>query len=116
MSKVKKLINKPIIICIFLLFIILSYFKFYTVQVSFSNDPTVSIVKTKYIQWFDNSYRIDKDMLPYNWYDDYGFKILYADEMGHTLQYVHSFIIILWWIMLLYIGFNLIKIINRSLK
>ena len=116
MRKLKKLSDKRIIICIFVLFIILSYFKFYTVRVSFSNDPTVSIVKTQDIQWAGNTYRIDKDTLPYNWYDDYKFKILYADEMGDNLQYVHSFIIILWWIMLLYMGFNLIKKISRKLN
>lgn len=96
--------SKKILIGIFVItFTVLSYFKFYTLQVSFNNDPTVAIVRTKDIQLLSNTYKITNSNLPYNWYDDYGFKFLYADEMGHMWQKLHSFIIILWWIALIYI-------------
>lgn len=86
-----------------ILFTILSYVKFYTTQVSFSSDPTVAIVKTNNIQLLSNNYKISASDLPYNWYDNYGFKILHADEMGHIWQSIHSFVIILWWISLVYL-------------
>lgn len=109
--------NKLLIISLIIVFIILSYIKFFTLQVSFSNDPTISIVKTKDIQWGDNTYKIDKDSLPYNWYDDYGFKILKSDEMGYEWQYFHSFIITIWWAMLIsLVGFNTIKLIKKKMK
>lgn len=96
--------SKNILIGIFvIIFTILSYFKFYTIQVSFNNDPTVAIVSTKEIQLLSNTYKITNSNLPYNWYDDYGFKFLHADEMGHMWQKLHSFIIVLWWIGLVYI-------------
>lgn len=84
-------------------FTILSYVKFYTTQVSFSSDPTVAIVTTNNIQLLSNNYKISASDLPYNWYDNYGFKILKADEMGHIWQSIHSFVIILWWISLVYL-------------
>lgn len=107
--------KKVIIICIIIVFIILSYFKFYTVRVSFSHDPTVAIVKTENIQWFSNTYKIEKELISYNWYDDYGFEIIYADEMGNIWQTIHSIGIIIWWIMAIYIVFNLKKIIDKKL-
>lgn len=113
MSKLRNYFNKPLIVCMVVLFIILSYFKLYTVQVTFSNDPTVSIVKTHHIQWVDNTYRLEKDTLPYNWYDDYGFKILYADEMGHIWQTIHSFSIIIWWIILFFLVVSTIILIIK---
>jgi len=86
-----------------ILFTILSYVKFYTTQVSFSSDPTVAIVTTSNIQLLSNNYKISASDLPYNWYDNYGFKILKADETGHIWQSIHSFVIILWWISLVYL-------------
>jgi len=41
--------------------------------------------------------------LPNNWYDDYGFEIVFADEMAlgaSPNQSIHSFAVTLWWIML----------------
>lgn len=109
--------NKLVTVYLVVVFIILSYIKFFTLQVSFSNDPTVAIVKTQSIQWGNNTYKIDKDVLPYNWYDDYGFKILKADEMGYGWQYFHSFMITIWWIMLIsLVEFNTIKLIKKKLK
>lgn len=112
----KKIINsKKILTTIFvIIFTMLSYFKFYTIQVSFNNDPTVAIVRTKDIQLLNNTYKITSSNLPYNWYDDYGFKFLHADEMGHMWQKLHSFIIMLWWIGLLYIlVIGIITVIQR---
>ncbi|WP_195951402.1 hypothetical protein [Clostridium saudiense] len=43
LGKSSKLLN----ICLIVVFILLSYIKFFTLKVSFSNDPTVAIVKTK---------------------------------------------------------------------
>ena len=64
-----------------------------------------------------NTYKIDKDSLPYNWYDDYGFKILKSDEMGYEWQCVHSFMITIWWIMLFFlVEFNVIKLIKKKLE
>lgn len=102
MNKLIKIIKVFFIICIALIFAVLSYIKFYTAQVSFSEDVTVSIVKTENIQWISNIHRIEREEVPYNWVDEYGFKVLYADEMGHTWEIVHIFIVILWWIMLIY--------------
>lgn len=114
MSK-KQVNSKKIITTIFvIIFTMLSYFKFYTIQVSFNNDPTVAIVRTKDIQLLSNSYKITNSNLSYNWYDDYGFKFLYADEMGHMWQKLHSFIIMLWWISLIYIlVIGIITVIQR---
>jgi hypothetical protein len=109
MKKSNKTLKRLLFACVIVLFIILSGVKFYTMQVSFSNDPTVAIVKTEDIQWSNNMYKIDKETLPYNWYEDYGFKILYADEMGHTWQTLHSFAIIAWWIILFYLLATSIK-------
>lgn len=109
--------NKLLTICLVVVFILLSYIKFFTLQVSFSNDPTVAIVKTKDIQWGDNTYKIDKDSLPYNWYDDYGFKILKSDEMANEWQWFHSFMITIWWVMLFFlVEFNAIKLMKKKLK
>lgn len=121
MSK-KSINSKNILIGIFIIiFTILSYFKFYTIRVSFNNDPTVAIVRTKDIQLLSNTYKITNSNLPYNWYDDYGFKFLYADEMGHMWQKLHSSIIMLWWIGLVYIlviGIIIVikRLRNRSVK
>ncbi|WP_291569260.1 hypothetical protein [Clostridium sp. UBA4548] len=114
MSK-KHVNSKKIITTIFvIIFTMLSYFKFYTIQVSFNNDPTVAIVRTKDIQLLSNIYKITNSNLSYNWYDDYGFKFLYADEMGHMWQKFHSFIIMLWWISLIYIlVIGIITVIQR---
>ena len=101
MTKLIKIIKTVFIICIALIFAVLSYIKFYTARVSFSEDVTVSIVKTDSIQLISNIHRIEREEVPYNWADEYGFKVLYADEMGHTWEIVHTFIIILWWIMLI---------------
>ena len=95
--KKSKIMN---IVCIIVVFCLLSYVKFYTAQISFINDPTISIVKTKNIQWISNTHKIDKGDVSYNWYDDYGYKILYADEIGHKWQRIHSFAIALWWIII----------------
>lgn len=115
MSKLKKVCNKLLIVCVVVLFIIFSYIKLFTIQVSFSNDPTVSIVKTQDIQWLKNTYRIDKETLPYNWYDNYGFEILYADEMGNTWETVHSLVIIVWWIMMICLVVITIRFIIKNI-
>ena len=81
MSNLKNFSNKFLIVCIVILFISFSCVKLYTIQVSFSNDPTVAIVKTKNIQWVSNTFKIDREPLSYNWYDNYEFKIVYADEI-----------------------------------
>ena len=109
--------SKLLTICLVVVLILLSYIKFFTLKVSFSNDPTVAIVKTKDIQWGGNTYKIHKDSLPYNWYDDYGFKILKSDEMGYEWQCVHSFMITIWWIMLFFlVEFNVIKLIKKKAR
>ena len=56
--KKSKIMN---IVCIIVVFCLLSYVKFYTAQISFINDPTISIVKTKNIQWISNTHKIDKE-------------------------------------------------------
>lgn len=114
MSK-KHVNSKKIITTIFvIIFTMLSYFKLYTIQVSFNNDPTVAIVRTKDIQLLSNNYKITSNNLSYNWYDDYGFKFLYADEMGHMWQKLHSFIIMLWWIGLIYtLVIGIVTVIQR---
>lgn len=83
------------IIYILMLFSWCSYIKLYTIQVSFNNDPTVAIVKTQNVQWLRNNYEIKDKSLKDNWYSDYGFKLLHADEKGSMLQGIHSLIIIL---------------------
>lgn len=104
------------VICILMLFSWFSYIKLYTTQVSFNNDPTVAIVKTQNVQWLRNNYEIKDKSLKDNWYSDYGFKLLHADEMGSMLQRIHSLIIILWWITLIPILFMLLSIIYKISK
>jgi len=79
------------------LFMGLCYVKLFTAEITFTNDPTVAIVKTNDIQLLNNSYKVNtEDAL--SWYELNDYKILYADEMGHIWQYIHSFMIKLWWI------------------
>lgn len=109
MSKVS-INSKKILIGIFvIIFTMLSYFKFYTFQVSFNNVQHLGCTSL-----LSNTYKITNSNLPYNWYDDYGFKFLHADEMGHMWQKLHSFIIMLWWIGLIYIlVIGIITVIQR---
>lgn len=112
----RKMLKVFKILLITILFFILSYMKFYTTQVSFNYDPTIAIVKTSNIQILSNTYKITSDGIPYNWYDDYGFKILYADEMGHRWQTIHTFIIIAWWIMFFYLLTRVIRLAFKRFK
>lgn len=63
MNRLKNIFSKPLIFSILTLFVIFSYFKLYTIQVTFNNDPTVAIVKTDDIHWLDNTTRISNDIL-----------------------------------------------------
>ncbi|SHH72687.1 hypothetical protein SAMN02745196_01216 [Clostridium collagenovorans DSM 3089] len=116
MKKCNKNLTILSVICILMLFSWFSYIKLYTTQVSFNNDPTVAIVKTQNVQWLRNNYEIKDKSLKDNWYSDYGFKLLHADEMGSMLQRIHSLIIILWWITLIPILFMLLSIIYKISK
>jgi len=99
------------IVAIMALFLALSYVKFYTTQIRFSDDPTVAIVKTEKIQVLKNFHTIDTDSNDLSWYKDNGFHFIYADEMGHIWGKIHSFSIAAWWIII--IGFlPLIMIYN----
>lgn len=108
LSKVSKGIKLVMVIG---LFIGLSYIKFFTAEISFTNDPTVAIIRTNDIQLLNNSYKINY----WNELNDY--VILYADEMGHLWQYIYSFIIKLWWVSTFSILILLILyIINKGLN
>ncbi|WP_291648409.1 hypothetical protein [Clostridium sp.] len=116
MKKIKKV---SLITSIVIIFAILSYIKFYTVQVKFSNDPTVAIIKTDNIKLLSSHNTITKESISYDWYKEYG-ELLYADEMGYKWQRIHSLSIISWWVMLFYIisliAMNLIKKRNKVIK
>ena len=110
-----KFFNKFRDLFLIALFLLLSYLKFFTSLISFSNDPTVAIVKTKNIQFLKNTFLIDEDLLYYNWFHDYNFKILHSDEVGNLVQRFYSFLITLWWIILFSaLLFGLIKFIAKK--
>jgi len=103
MSEISKVSKKRFITIFIIIFAILSYTKLFTAQVTFYGDSTLAIVKTNNIQLLNNKYYISDRDLPNNWYDDYGFEIVFADEMAlgaSPNQSIHSFAVTLWWIML----------------
>lgn len=110
-------LNKKLILIFVTFFILISYIKFYTAKISFNNDTTVAIVKTRKIQLFKNSKLVGDGYSDFNWYSNQGYDFIYGDEKGNVQEWLYLMIITLWWMILFaFIILSSIYLLQKGVK
>ena len=110
-------LNKNLILIFVTFFTLISYIKFYTAKISFNNDITVAIVKTRKVQLFKNSKLVGDGYNDFNWYSNQGYDFIYGDEKGNVHEWLYLMIITLWWMILFaFIILSSIYLLQKGVK
>lgn len=106
---------KEKVIIILIIFILLSFIKFFTAKIGYQGDPTIALV-LKSTPTISNSYLMkgeENSTYIYNkmpaWYTQRKYKVIAGDEHGFTGEMLYNFVIFSWWILS-------IGLLIRSLK